>query len=331
MDSFAHLSVLISIVLGLGITNLLMGLARVVQLRGQVKVYWPVILWALTLLVIHIQTWWSMFGLRFVKTWDFVSFTLTLAQPILLFFLSALLMPDFDRDEARDLRRNYFLHVRWFFGIFMALLIVSIARTYVLAGRLTQETDLVFHAFFFLSSLAAAIVERSLSPPLRRARRSGDCRLRRAALHASALRSVGFCALGPQSPLSKNENCCQDQAGEASDVVPFDCLAEIEHRKNSEDDERHHFLDGFELCRRIDAVTPAISRNREAILDEGDTPTYQDHDPQRLVLELQMPVPGKGHEHVGYGKQDNRQDYVERLRHVNSRIRRWNLIRISPH
>lgn len=44
MDAFAHLSVLISIVLGLGITNLLMGLARIVQMLGRVTVYWPTIL-----------------------------------------------------------------------------------------------------------------------------------------------------------------------------------------------------------------------------------------------------------------------------------------------
>src|SRR5262245_45362955 len=159
MEGFAHLSVLISIVLGLGITNLLMGLARVVQLRAWVKVYWPTILWALTLLVIHIQTWWSMFGLRFVKTWDFVSFSLTLAQPILLFFLSALVLPDFDRDEARDLRANYFVHVRWFFGIFIALLLVSLARTYAVSGRLPQEADFVFHLIFLTATASATIFQ----------------------------------------------------------------------------------------------------------------------------------------------------------------------------
>jgi hypothetical protein len=65
MDSFSYLSVLISIVLGLGAANLLTGLARIVQMRTRVTMYWPTIVWALTLLVIHVQTWWTMFGLRF--------------------------------------------------------------------------------------------------------------------------------------------------------------------------------------------------------------------------------------------------------------------------
>ena len=157
MDSFSYLSVLISIVLGLGTANLLMGLARIVQLRSRIKMYWPTILWALTLLVIHVQTWWTMFGLRFVQTWDFVSFSLTLLQPIFLFFLSALIMPDFDRDDALDLKRNYFAHARWFFGIFIALLLASIARTYALAGRLPQSADLAFHVFFGVTASAMMI------------------------------------------------------------------------------------------------------------------------------------------------------------------------------
>ena len=157
MDDFAHLSVLISIVLGLGIANLLMGLARIVQMRGRVKAYWPTIMWALTLLVIHVQTWWTMFGLRHVETWTFLGFAVTLMQPILLFFLSALLLPDFDRDEALDLRANYFAHARWFFSILVAVLFVSMARNYVIEGRLQTEADLTFHLFFVTGSAGGVI------------------------------------------------------------------------------------------------------------------------------------------------------------------------------
>lgn len=157
MDSFSYLSVLISIVLGLGLTNLLMGLARIVQVRARVTMYWPTICWVLTLLIVHVQTWWSMFGLREVRDWNFVSFSLTLMQPILLFFLSALIMPDFDRDDALDLKRNYYTHARWFFGIFIALLTLSVIRTSVVSHHLTEPLDLAFHVFFFtLSAIAVA-------------------------------------------------------------------------------------------------------------------------------------------------------------------------------
>lgn len=100
------------------------------------------------LLVVHVQTWWSMFGLRNVETWIFVAFSLTLMQPILLFFLSALVLPGFDRDEALNLRVNYFAQVRWFFAILFTLLLTSLARTFALEGRLPAAPDLAFHAAF---------------------------------------------------------------------------------------------------------------------------------------------------------------------------------------
>ena len=64
MDRFSYLSVLISIILGLGITQLVTGLGRLIQARHRVRLYWPSVVWTGILLLIHVQTWWSMFGLR---------------------------------------------------------------------------------------------------------------------------------------------------------------------------------------------------------------------------------------------------------------------------
>ena len=155
MDQFSYLSVLLSIVLGLGIANLLTGFARVIQMRTRVKLYWPVLTWAFTLVLIHIQTWWMMFGMQERREWSFAAFMLVLIQPILLFFLSALVWPDFDRDEALDLRANYFAQARWFFGMFIAIVVLSLVRTRVLTGQWTGPTDLAFHALFIAASAGA--------------------------------------------------------------------------------------------------------------------------------------------------------------------------------
>lgn len=157
MDDFAHLSVLISIVLGLGLTNLLMGLARVVQMRRRVTIYWPTLMWAFTLLLVHVQTWWAMFGLRAVEVWTFQAFAVTLMQPVLLFFMSALALPDFDRDEALDLRANYFAQTRWFFGILLALVLVSLLRSVLLTGHVQDPADFVFHLVFIAGAAGGAI------------------------------------------------------------------------------------------------------------------------------------------------------------------------------
>ena len=58
--------------------------------------------------LIHIQMWWSMFGLRDVVHWTFPGFLFTILQPVLLFLMSAFLVPDIPGEGAIDLERAYF-------------------------------------------------------------------------------------------------------------------------------------------------------------------------------------------------------------------------------
>ena len=52
MDSFTYISVLLSIVLGLAITQVLLGYRGLILTRAKVKLYTPTLIWALSL--IHI-------------------------------------------------------------------------------------------------------------------------------------------------------------------------------------------------------------------------------------------------------------------------------------
>jgi hypothetical protein len=54
------------------------------------------------------------------------------------------------------LRANHFAQARWFFGIFLAVVIVSLVRTYAVSGRLQSEADLAFHLVFFVGFAAGA-------------------------------------------------------------------------------------------------------------------------------------------------------------------------------
>ena len=128
MDEFGYLAVILSIILGLSVTQLLQGLSNVINARDRVRIYWPAIGWALLLLVIDIQAWWSMFGYRGRHTWTFLQFAILLLETILLYLLAALALPNAFSAEIVDLRVNYFRHARWFFGSFLAVLLVSEER-----------------------------------------------------------------------------------------------------------------------------------------------------------------------------------------------------------
>jgi hypothetical protein len=150
MDPFSYLAVLISIILGLGITQLLGGLGRLLQERHSVRLYRPTIVWAgLLLVVLHVQTWWAMFGLRTLSSWSFLAFLLVLLQPVVLFLLAALILPDGGSETSRDLRANYFAHSRWFFGLGVLLLVGSLTRNVVLTGSLPGRLNTTGHFFCF--------------------------------------------------------------------------------------------------------------------------------------------------------------------------------------
>jgi hypothetical protein len=131
MDEFSYLSVLLSIILGLAITQILKGFRGLLQSRARVRFYWPSITWAILLLVINVQTWWAMFGLRSHHDWTFAAFAVVLLQTILLYMMAGLVLPDFFGEGAVDLRANYYAHHGWFFGLAVLDGLVSIAKDHV--------------------------------------------------------------------------------------------------------------------------------------------------------------------------------------------------------
>jgi hypothetical protein len=161
VDEFNYLAVLISIILGLGITQLLTGVGKLINARERVRWYWPVGAWACFLLVIHVQTWWAMFGLRQHREWDFLGFLVVLLQPILLYLLSALVFPDWGAQVSEvDLRANYYAHAGWFFGLAMAAVAVSLLKDLVLEGRLPAPLNTGIQLAFFALGAVAAFTRR---------------------------------------------------------------------------------------------------------------------------------------------------------------------------
>lgn len=154
MENFGYLSVLISIVLGLGITNLLYGVAGLVRERKRVRMYWPVPMWMFTLFLVHVQTWWTMFGLMHVTNWKFAQFVVVLMQPVTLFLASALIVPKVSGEGPIDLRAEYFREARWLWGALIGNILASVAKNFMIAGGMTFQ-DMIAHGVFFAMAAGA--------------------------------------------------------------------------------------------------------------------------------------------------------------------------------
>jgi hypothetical protein len=156
VDEFSYLSVLLSIILGLAITQVLKGFRGLMQARARLLPYWPAVVWSILVLVIAVQSWWAMFDLRHHEDWTFFAFSVVLAQTIIVYLLAALVLPDFFGDSAVDLREHYYGHQRWFFALMVLLIAVSLIKGVVVYGALPHPLDLGFHLVFALLGLIGA-------------------------------------------------------------------------------------------------------------------------------------------------------------------------------
>jgi hypothetical protein len=148
VNQFDYLAVLVSIVLGLGIANVLTGFAAIVRARARVTSFLPTYVQMANVFVIHIQLWWAMFGLREVRHWTFPIFLAVILQPVLVFLMSAFIVPDVPRQGAVDLKEQYFREHAWFGAALFATVADSLLRNVLVSGRLPSTPELVAHGVF---------------------------------------------------------------------------------------------------------------------------------------------------------------------------------------
>ncbi len=157
MDEWGFLSVIVSIILGLSITQLLQGMSQLINERDRVRFYGPAVGWSVLLLVVDVQAWWAMFDYRTRHSWSFAQFATLLLEVVLLYLLAALALPASPRDGAIDLRANYFRHKSWFFGFLVLLLLDSLLKSILVGGGLPVGLDLGFHLIWLVTAGIAAV------------------------------------------------------------------------------------------------------------------------------------------------------------------------------
>ena len=155
MSAFEHLSVLISIVIGMGLAHLLISVQRLVQARDRVTSYWLSVLWTILIFVTLIEWWWASFAFRDRQDWNFFYFLFILASPISLYLAAAFVLPWAEDGRIYDLR-DYYYSTRKFFFLLVAIgpTLDAIRR----AGQAGSITD-----FGAVSNAISAVLVGSLA------------------------------------------------------------------------------------------------------------------------------------------------------------------------
>jgi hypothetical protein len=160
VDAFSYLSVLISIILGLGIQQVLQGYRALILSRRRVTFYAPPLIWSVLLLAMVAQHWWASFSLAGRTEWSFAIFATILIMTALIYMMAAIVLPDIPPDEPINLKDHYYREAPAFFGLGGAVILWSLFREYMLEGRLPEPVNLGFHGLFLAMAVIAMLVRR---------------------------------------------------------------------------------------------------------------------------------------------------------------------------
>lgn len=114
MTNFPIVATVLSMVLGLSVTRLLIGLVTIFRIRRTTTADWVPLVWAGILFMMQLQFWWAINQLPSLRpTFSFPEFVFLVLLTMMLFLSAALLLPSRGEDEQLGLREYYEMDGRY--------------------------------------------------------------------------------------------------------------------------------------------------------------------------------------------------------------------------
>ncbi len=114
MDSFRWISVVLSLILGFGVTRLLSASVMLFRSRSRAHIDWIPLAWAGCIFLWQLQFWWAIIELpMLVKTWTLGYFLVLIFLTMLLFVSAALVLPDRELKQGESILATFEVDGRW--------------------------------------------------------------------------------------------------------------------------------------------------------------------------------------------------------------------------
>jgi hypothetical protein len=131
--TYQHVVVVMSILVGLSVTQLLRGVAQLYRTRSRVRTYWLYSAWIALLAAFSFLLWWMFWNYRGIEDWNFLRFVTYLSPAVVFYFLVAIAIPD-PSDAVDDMKKYYFSNRAGFFGTFAAYGVLAAVTAIVVRG-----------------------------------------------------------------------------------------------------------------------------------------------------------------------------------------------------
>ena len=155
-DLFGHVSVLVSIVIALGLAELVTAWGEVLRNRARVRFYWLHLFWSIFSVMLMIQMWWGIWDFNSLQDWTLAAPTALVVQSLVLVLTAQMISPKIGPSQPADMKVFYYGNARVFF-IPGGLLLISMAANEVvfLDQPLVHPENMVRGAGVVLCAIAA--------------------------------------------------------------------------------------------------------------------------------------------------------------------------------
>jgi len=128
VSQFEYVAVLVSIIVGLALTQILRGVGRMVTTEDGPRPYWVHLVWTFYLFLLIALFWWWEFRLGTVE-WSLWLYLVVIVYATLLFFVSLVIQPT-NVDQIKDYKNYFFSNRHWIFGLLIAIWLWDFVDTY---------------------------------------------------------------------------------------------------------------------------------------------------------------------------------------------------------
>jgi hypothetical protein len=144
MSRFEYLSVLVSIVIALGISEMTISWGRALQLRHRLSFSWLHLFWTLFIVFLMVQFWWGFWNFRHVEPWTLQALLSVLVEAVTLVLAALLLAPRAVESGPLNLNELFFANSRLFFLLGAALIFQLGAVDALVAGKPVASLENAF-------------------------------------------------------------------------------------------------------------------------------------------------------------------------------------------
>ena len=144
MEPFEYVVVLTSLILGLGIAQILTGIADIVSHWKAIKLSIPHSIYVFVVFFLHIQEWWINYEYsKMIDVWTLQLVFGILIFPILLFIQARMLFPTGLRSTDTDMDLYFDDQWRWLYSIGALTVLVSLSHNVLISKiPLTEQIQL---------------------------------------------------------------------------------------------------------------------------------------------------------------------------------------------